>query len=55
MSEQLYLCRSCRHEFKAENRPGIYACPRCGSIETTKYDTSSIFSFLASKLSSGGG
>jgi|GEM_PF-2701418 len=54
MSEQLYLCRSCRHEFTAEKRPGIFACPRCGSMETVKYDATSIFSLLASKLSGGG-
>jgi hypothetical protein len=55
MSEQLYHCQSCRHEFKAENRPGVYACPRCGSMETRKYDPASIFSILAARLSGGGG
>ncbi len=54
MSMQLYICRTCRSEFTAGDR-GIYACPACGSLDTTKYDPSSIFSVLASKLSSGGG
>ncbi len=54
MSEQFYLCRSCRHEFRADGKGGHYACPKCGSVDTVKYDPSSILSFLASRLSGGG-
>jgi hypothetical protein len=53
MNENPYICRHCRHEFRAEAR--VYACPRCGSLDTTGYDPSSIFSMLAAKFSGGGG
>ncbi len=55
MDEKLYLCRHCRHEFRAEARAGVYSCPRCGSLDTSGYDPSSIFSMLAAKFSGGGG
>ncbi|MEJ2314569.1 MAG: DNA-directed RNA polymerase subunit P [Nitrospirota bacterium] len=48
MKEQLYICRRCRHEFTAELRPAIYACPRCGSSDTMKYNPASLLSMLFS-------
>jgi len=48
MKEQLYVCRRCRHEFRAHERPGVYACPRCGSFDTLKYSPANLFSLLFS-------
>lgn len=55
MKNMILRCNSCKREFKGEDRPGVFACPKCGSLDTVKYDPSSILSVLAARLSVGGG
>ena len=55
MKNIIVRCNSCKHEFKGEDRPSVYSCPKCGSMNTVKYDPSSILSVLAARLSAGGG